>query len=109
MLNITKRLLRPALVSNIGVTRVGLTRSFSVVGATRNGQNDDDDETKQGFLKSVLYGKEQQNGVSIPGDNTTHSKKLARGKYVHEKQSKLFKKLCAKKKRERKLKKSFFL
>ncbi|KAI9268486.1 hypothetical protein EDC94DRAFT_403610 [Helicostylum pulchrum] len=86
MLNITKRLLRPTLASSIGVTRVGLTRSFSVVGASRSQQNDDDDETKQGFLKSVLYGKEQQNGVSIPGDNTTHSKKLARGKYVHEKQ-----------------------
>lgn len=83
MLNI-KKFLRPTVLS--GVTRVGLVRPFSMARPTLS-QQEEDDESKQGFLKSVLYGKEQ-NGAVIPGDNTTHSKKLARGKYVHEMQSK---------------------
>ena len=43
-----------------------------------------------GFIKSVLYGKELTGAGNVlaPEDNTTHSKKLARGKYVHEMQSK---------------------
>jgi hypothetical protein len=75
----TTRLLRPALFSRIGL------RPFSNARPILN----EDEEGKKGFIKSVLYGKEQENGgVTIPGDNTTHSKKLARGKYVHEMQSK---------------------
>jgi hypothetical protein len=83
------RILRPTTTA--AFTRVSLTaRSFSVARPTLNADNkDDEEEGKKGFLKSVLYGKDV-NGVAIPGDNTTHSKQLARGKYVHEMQSKSF-------------------
>ncbi|RCH77650.1 hypothetical protein CU098_001054, partial [Rhizopus stolonifer] len=42
-----------------------------------------------GFIKSVLYGKDLDGAGNVlaPEDNTTHSKKLARGKYVHEMQT----------------------
>ncbi|KAI8347623.1 hypothetical protein EDC96DRAFT_521074 [Choanephora cucurbitarum] len=42
-----------------------------------------------GFIQSVLYGKELTGAGNVlaPEDNTTHSKKLARGKYVHEMQT----------------------
>lgn len=76
----TTRLLRPALFARAAV---GL-RPFSIARPVLN----EEEEGKQGFIKSVLYGKEENGGVTIPGDNTTHSKKLARGKYVHEMQSK---------------------
>lgn len=72
------RLLRPALISRVGL------RPFSIARPAFN----EEDEGKKGFIKSVLYGKEENGGVTLPGDNTTHSKKLARGKYVHEMQSK---------------------
>lgn len=92
------RILRPTTTA--ALTRVSLARSFSVARPTLNAADNDEEEGKKGFLKSVLYGKDV-NGVAIPGDNTTHSKQLARGKYVHEMQSKLFK--------EREKKKGFFV
>lgn len=85
----SKRILRPTTISMMTTRTLGLTgtrRHFSYTRSALSG-NDEEEEGKKGFLKSVLYGKDV-NGVSIPGDNTTHSKQLARGKYVHEMQSK---------------------
>lgn len=86
----SKRLLRPTTTTLVTRTLglVGTRRHFSSTrSALSSSGNDEEEEGKKGFLKSVLYGKDV-NGVSIPGDNTTHSKQLARGKYVHEMQSK---------------------
>ena len=78
-----KKLLRPTLISRIGLKAT--VRNFSVTRPTLDDQGEE--EGKKGFLKSVLYGKDEH-GATVTGDNTTHSKQLARGKYVHEMQSK---------------------
>ncbi|CAO3643497.1 unnamed protein product [Mucor hiemalis] len=80
----TKRLLRPTLTRTLGLGTRHFSNTRSVLSSSGGGE--EEEEGKKGFLKSVLYGKDV-NGVSIPGDNTTHSKQLARGKYVHEMQT----------------------
>lgn len=85
----TKRLLRPTLTRTLGLGTRHFSNTRSVLSSSGGGE-EEEEEGKKGFLKSVLYGKDV-NGVSIPGDNTTHSKQLARGKYVHEMQSKFYK------------------
>jgi hypothetical protein len=68
----------------IVMPRMSATRYLSTSVVRRNTQ----DEEKAGFLKSVLYGNNEDALAPETGDATTHSKKLARGKYVHELQSK---------------------
>lgn len=46
------------------------------------------DDEKNGFIKSVLYGKELEGAGNVLAPEISQSKKLARGKYVHEMQSK---------------------
>lgn len=63
-------------------------RSFSSTLICKEGENDG--KQNAGFIKSVLYGKELEGaGNVLAPEEVTHSKKLARGKYVHEMQSKL--------------------
>lgn len=46
------------------------------------------EDEKAGFIKSVLYGKELEGAGNVLAPEVSQSKKLARGKYVHEMQSK---------------------
>lgn len=50
----------------------------------------DSSSQKSGILESVLYGSKE----SKEDDKATHSKVLARGKYVHELQSKCLLSVC---------------
>lgn len=92
-----QRFLRPSLIAT--TSRVLTTRTFSSARTLFNKDTDATttpppppaDDEKKGFLKSVLYGKKEEQpffGSNDPTNATTHSKKLARGKYVHEMQSK---------------------
>jgi hypothetical protein len=96
MLNISQRLLRSNTIKAIGTKSVTL-RALSTSKNCLLPKNEDagepvDPNNKQsaGFIKSVLYGKELSGAGNVlaPELTTTHSKKLARGKYVHEMQSK---------------------
>lgn len=94
---LASRLFRTSTVNT--VLRVS-TRSFSTNKTSLLPKNEDagapvDPNAKQGagFIQSVLYGKELNGAGNVLApldDNTTHSKKLARGKYVHEMQSKVY-------------------
>lgn len=64
------------------------SRSFSSTLVRKEGEQGDGKQNA-GFIKSVLYGKELEGaGNVLAPEEVTHSKKLARGKYVHEMQSK---------------------
>lgn len=74
-------------------TRTFSTNKTCLLAKKEDTQEPVDPNAKQGagFIKSVLYGKELNGAGNVLApldDNTTHSKKLARGKYVHEMQSK---------------------
>jgi hypothetical protein len=81
-----KKMLGRSLLRNAAIVmpRMSATRYLSTSVVRKNAQ----DEEKAGFLKSVLYGNNEDALAPETGDATTHSKKLARGKYVHELQSK---------------------
>lgn len=96
MLNISQRFLRSNAIKAIGTRSIGV-RALSTSRSSLFPKNEDagepvDPTNKQsaGFIKSVLYGKELSGAGNVlaPELTTTHSKKLARGKYVHEMQSK---------------------
>jgi hypothetical protein len=88
---LTSRLLRASTATTALRTS---TRTFATNKACLLPKNEEPVDGKQnaGFIKSVLYGKELNGAGNVLApldDNTTHSKKLARGKYVHEMQSKV--------------------
>jgi hypothetical protein len=110
-------LTRPSLIP-ISTRVLTATRALSTARPLLNEKKVDETvappgtgDEKKGFLKSVLYGKEEEQPFFGSGDAsnaTTHSKKLARGKYVHEMQSKYLGKgvlcvLCSCNKREKRL------
>ncbi|KAF1800902.1 hypothetical protein V8B55DRAFT_1390517 [Mucor lusitanicus] len=95
MLNISQRFLRSNAIKAIGTRSIGV-RALSTSRSSLFPKNEDagepvDPTNKQsaGFIKSVLYGKELSGAGNVlaPELTTTHSKKLARGKYVHEMQT----------------------
>ena len=71
-------------------SRVLTTANKTTTTTTQAGQNNEVDEKKREqnvaneFIEAVLYGSKKIKEE----DNQTHSKTLARGKYVHELQSK---------------------